>query len=46
MTLYRIIINIVYVFLRVSFRTSQAVRKYFNNEIFVMCGISSKELAT
>ena len=36
--MYRIIVNIAYVFRAFNFRTSQAVRKYFNNEIFAIYG--------
>ena len=37
--LYRIIVNIAYVFRAFNFRTSHAVRKYFNIEIFAIYGI-------
>ena len=39
--LYRIIVNIAYVFRAFNFCASQAVRKYFNNEIFAIYGSSS-----
>ena len=40
MILYRIIVNIAHVFRAFNFRTIQAVRKYFNNKIFAIYGIS------
>ena len=39
MILYRIIVNIAHVFRAFNFRTIQAVRKYFNNEIFAIYGM-------
>ena len=38
MTLYRIIVNIAYVFRAFNFCTRHVVRKYFNNEIFAIYG--------
>ena len=38
MTLYRIVVNIVHVFCAFNFRTSNAVQKYFNIEIFKIYG--------
>ena len=39
MILYRIAVNIAHVFHAFNFRTSHAVQKYFNIEIFVIYGI-------
>ena len=36
MILYRIIVNVAYVFGVFNFHTSQAIWKYFNNEIFTI----------
>ena len=40
MTLYRIVVNIAHVFRAFNFRTSHAVRKYFNIEVFAIYGIN------
>ena len=40
MTLYCIVVNIAHVFRTFNFRTSHAVRKYINIEIFAIYGIT------
>ena len=40
-TLYCIVINIAHVFCAFNFRTSYAVRKYFNIEIFAIYGMQN-----